>query len=182
VYHAGAGEGRARCRVFTFKDGMLSGLGHDLEFEIERLAIHARPDGSIAGKFELRSLALRGAVQDGHTSAMSGGDRSRIEEAAHKDVLHTHIHEVAELNGTLTASASAANAPAGAFFSGTLLLCGRSNPLRVPVDVSGAVWRATVELAPSTYGIKPFRAMLGALKLQDRVRVELEVEPLEPRA
>jgi polyisoprenoid-binding protein YceI len=46
---------------------------------------------------------------------------------------------------------------------GTLSLRGHTQPLRVPLDTRGPRWSGEVEFAPSRWGIKPYRALGGAL-------------------
>jgi len=41
----------------------------------------------------------------------------------------------------------------------------------------GDALRCEIELKPSDFGIAPYRALGGALKVQDRVRVVLTLDP-----
>lgn len=55
---------------------------------------------------------------------------------------------------------------------GMLSLLGQSRPLRLAYRVDGDCYRASGSVRQSDYGIKPFSALLGVLKLADVVRVE----------
>ena len=62
-----------------------------------------------------------------------------------------------------------------AWVEGELRLRGQARSIKVPVAVAPNVLRATVAIKPSQWGIAPYRAMAGALKLRDEVRLELEL-------
>jgi polyisoprenoid-binding protein YceI len=59
--------------------------------------------------------------------------------------------------------------------SGNLSLAGSSNSITVPLTVGddGTV-KGSVKLSQSDYGIKQFKALMGALKVSDTVEVQLE--------
>jgi hypothetical protein len=57
--------------------------------------------------------------------------------------------------------------------AGELQLAGRGQPLAFDVRNDGGTYRAEFELKPSHWGIAQYRALLGAIKLKDAVRVEL---------
>ena len=61
--------------------------------------------------------------------------------------------------------------------SGDLSVAGSSNSISVPLSVSddGTV-RGSVTLSQSQYGIKQFKALMGALKVADQVEVSLEAK------
>jgi hypothetical protein len=69
-------------------------------------------------------------------------------------------------------------------FAGTLTLVGRGLPIEATVAASGGVLKAEVVVVPSRWGIAPYRALAGAIKLQDRmvVRVEVPADPPDPCA
>jgi polyisoprenoid-binding protein YceI len=61
--------------------------------------------------------------------------------------------------------------------SGDLNVAGSSNSINVPLTVGddGTV-RGTITLSQSDFGIKQFKALMGALKVSDSVEVELEAQ------
>jgi hypothetical protein len=61
---------------------------------------------------------------------------------------------------------------------GSLTLRGATLPVDVRVERRGAVWRGQVELLPSRWGITAYRALFGAIKLADKLRIEFE-QPVE---
>ena len=64
---------------------------------------------------------------------------------------------------------------AGSGLSGELELRGRRSRLQVPAEVRDGRLIGEVELRPSLWGIEPYTAMLGALRVQDRVRLRFDL-------
>ncbi|MGD8859875.1 MAG: YceI family protein [Myxococcales bacterium] len=162
----------ATIRVFTFKEGLLSRLAHDLQLTLRRFELSLQ-GGKVHGRFELGSLHVDGAVEGGHVvaSTLGDSDRRKIERSMADDVLHFERHPVATLEGELQPRGD------GRFgLTGTLELAGMRAPvageLRAGDRITGAF-----ELRPTEWGIKPFKALGGALKIQDRVRVEVDLPP-----
>ena len=157
----------SRVLVFTYKDGLLARLAHDLQIHCEQFEIDRRGP-EISGRFVLSSLRVDGAVERGRVAVgkLSDGDRSKIEQTMKAEVLEVRRFAEAAFRGTIT----------GTRVEGTLSLHGRTLPL-APIDVrsSGALWVVELVLVPSRWGVTPYRALAGALKLQDRVTVRLEL-------
>ena len=64
---------------------------------------------------------------------------------------------------------------------GTFTLAGSSQPLRLEVTETGPdQYRATTTVVQSAYGIRPYKAFLGALKVRDAVDVEVEIDMSAP--
>jgi hypothetical protein len=53
--------------------------------------------------------------------------------------------------------------------SGSLFLCGRTHPLALTGSWTEGVLHVTGTVAPSLWGIPPFQALLGTLRVADRV-------------
>jgi polyisoprenoid-binding protein YceI len=62
-----------------------------------------------------------------------------------------------------------------AILDGTLAIKGVRRPLVVEARVVGDAWTATVTLHQPDFGITPYRALLGALKIRPDLRVEVRV-------
>jgi hypothetical protein len=58
-------------------------------------------------------------------------------------------------------------------------MVGKTAPARAPVQVDGHRLRAEFTLVPTQWGIPPYKALAGAIKLQDRVVVVLDL-PADP--
>lgn len=157
-------------RVFTFKEGLLSPLAHDLALRLGRFTLGVT-GGVVNGRFELASLEVEGAVKRGRVAegTLSANDRATIERTL-REILHVAREPAATFTGSV-----AGHRAGSTRVSGELTLAGRTQPLDAEIAL-GPRLRAEVEFAPSSFGIPPYRALGGAIKLQDRVRVELDVD------
>jgi len=154
--------------VFTFKDGMLSAVTHDLRIRLEQFAI-SLDDDAVHGEFDLRTLFVDGPVRDGvvHPEEYDASKRADVEWAMHNDVLHTDEHPTARFAGRATAERD------GFAVRGILELAGHEAPLSFGVERANDAYRARFELVPSRWRIKPYRAWLGAIRLKDLLRIEV---------
>jgi len=154
--------------IYTFKDGMLSAVAHDLRVRLEQFVITLEGD-AVNAEFDLKSLFLDGPVRDGvvHPEDYDASKRADVEKAMHGDVLHTDKHPKARFAGRAS--------PKGEGFSitGDLELAGKTAPLAFEVGRAGSTYHADVELVPSRWGIAQYKALLGAIRLKDVLRVEV---------
>lgn len=156
----------ARCRVFTFKEGLLSAVAHDLEIDVTDFTVEVSDDGSITGRFDPRSLRVVHAMVNGRPDAVSDKDKRKIQSNIDKDVLETKRHGSIEFRSSAVDEREV---------RGTLTLHGRSRDIVVPVREDGDDRVARVRLHQPDFGIKPYSAMLGTLKIQPDVEVELRL-------
>ncbi|MBX7193219.1 MAG: YceI family protein [Sandaracinaceae bacterium] len=165
-------EREARCRVYTFKEGLLSAVAHDLEIEVSRFWIESPDDGSrVTAEMDARSLRVISAMSDGrpNPSALSDKDKRKIEQTIVDDVLVASRHPAVRFEGTLTWTSGVPRV------EGTLTLAGRSRAQHVEVTVDGGELVARASIHQPDYGIAPYSAMLGTLKIKADVRVEVRV-------
>lgn len=167
-------EREARCRVFTFKEGLLSAVAHDLEIDVQRLTVEWPDDRSrVRAVFDARSLHVLHAMHDGqpNPSGLSDRDKRKIEGTIADDVLHASR----EPEIVFEASVTMLEADAHARLEGTLRLAGRTRPIVLEAVRRGDAWTCTATLHQPDYGITPYSAMLGTLKIKPDVRVEVRV-------
>jgi hypothetical protein len=151
-------------QVFTFKDAsLLSPLAHDLVFGVEPRV--ARSGAQVEVRVAVAALRVWGKVVSGRVEAMSERDQRDIEATARDKVLDAARHPEVRFAGELGAES----------VRGLLHLAGRSAALEVPITREGGRIHGRVEFAPSRWGVKPYAALLGQLRLQDRVRVEFDL-------
>lgn len=163
----------ATIHVFTYKDGLLARLAHDLRLTLGRFEIQ-RDGAALTARFWPASLTVDGAIDrngqvDRH--ALSDGDRRKIAENIASEVLHLDRAPEASFRGRVVAGEAAVE--------GELTLHGRSAPIQAAVRVADGRVRAEVTLAPSRWGVAPYKALAGAIKLQDRVLVVVDL-PAQP--
>lgn len=160
----------AECRVFTFKEGALSAIAHDLELAVGTATIEVGDDLAIEARIGLAGLRVLHAVKDGHASgALSDGDKRKIEKTMADDVLDTRRHPEAVFRGKAEA--------AGASYrvTGELTLHGKTRPLTVVGQARDGRQVFEVALHQPDFGIKPYSAMLGTLKVKADVKVRIAV-------
>jgi hypothetical protein len=155
-------------RVFTFKVGLLSSVAHDLRLSFGRFEIVLEGE-VVEARFDLRELTVDGAVEGGTLRPYRAGDRAEVEMRVQREVLDTERFPTATFRGRAIKEVD------GFAVDGGLELKGRKVPLAFRVRNDAGTYRAGFELEPSHWGIAPFKAMLGAIRLKDRVRIELEL-------
>jgi hypothetical protein len=167
-------EREATCRVFTFKEGLLSAVAHDLELDVQRLTIEWPDDrSSVRAVFDARSLHVLHAMHDGHPnpSGLSDRDKRKIEGTIVDEVLHaSRAPEI-----VFEASVGLLEGGSRARLEGTLRLAGRSRPIVLEAVRRGDAWICATTLHQPDFGITPYSAMLGTLKIKPDVRVEIRV-------
>lgn len=161
----------ASCHVFTFKEGVLSAIAHDLRIRVERftIAIH---EGTIEARFFADSLRVDCAMKDGREAfdALRDGQKRDIQANIVDDVLHARKHpEVVFRSTRVTGEGDERR------IEGTLSLHGTPRPLLATARRQAGRWVAEVELHQPDFGIKPYSAMLGTLKVRPTVRVRVSV-------
>jgi polyisoprenoid-binding protein YceI len=164
-----------RVDLLTARDGLAAQAGHDLTIEVGNWSAElvVADDGSPAGlsvRLDLTSLVVREGT--GGVKPLSDRDRREIAVTARR-TLGADRHPEA----TFTASSFEPGSNGGGFVQGTLTLAGTSRPLKLHVAKTGAEqYHATASVRQSEFGIKPYTAFLGALKVSDVVGIDVTVD------
>lgn len=167
----------ATCHVFTFKEGVLSAVAHDLRIRVERFTIEIdETAGTIVARFSASSLRVDCAMKDGREdfAALSDRNKREIEGNIEGEVLHARRHpeivfRSTKIHGGIEAEGDERR------IEGTLSLHGTERPLPAIARRQAGRWTAEVELRQPDFGIKPYSAMLGTLKIKPVVRVRVSV-------
>jgi polyisoprenoid-binding protein YceI len=159
--------------VFTFKEGLLSAIAHDLKIHVTRFSVEVNDArSSLELKADARSLKVQHALQAGapNPGALSDSDKQKIEKNITDDVLQSDKHPEIRFVST-------AIAPAGDGFSitGNLTLHGITRSISVSTRAEGGRQVAEIPIHQPDYGIKPYSAMLGTLKIKPDLKVRLSV-------
>jgi hypothetical protein len=157
------GPRTATCEVFTFREGVLAAVGHDLKLRPEDFEI-AADAGSVRARFGAASLRVVAAMRAGREdpAALSDRDRREIERACAREVLEAQRYpEVLFTSSEVLPGA----------VRGTLSLHGRDLAGEFAVRQEAGRAIAEVELDVRRFGIRPYAAMLGALRVAPLVRV-----------
>jgi hypothetical protein len=168
----------SQLRVWTYKEGLLSRVAHDLCIQatgVEGSVEVAEAEGgprrlAVTVRFPTKGLRVQGQAKDGRVVPLKFSDHQEIERNLTGDSVLA-----AQRNPEVSYGGEGTLTDHGAQIDGSLTLAGqqRSLPLRAQVreDGDGLRVEGEVRFLQSTFGIKPFRALMGALKLQDGVRV-----------
>lgn len=158
--------------IDAFKDGLLSRLGHDIRLRVQRFRIEV-DDQRVEARFETNSIEMVSALREGRPGpGLSSKDCREIERTLASKVLNTRAIPEAIFRGVLEQDGARIR------LVGSLDLAGRKQPLTVDAERSDGLIRGDVELAPSRWGIRPYKALMGALRMQDRVILRFEFPDL----
>ncbi len=144
--------------VFTFKEGLLSPMAHDLKLAVTSFSIEF--DGAaVRATFDAASLRVVTPMRNGVEKAglLPPALYAEIEKNARNDVLNAARFPQVKFEGEASETE----------LHGTLTLHGVSRPLRAP-RLGNSV---ELKLDVRDFGIKPFTAMLGALKVKPELLV-----------
>lgn len=167
----------AQCQVFTFKEGLLSKVAHDLRIDVARFQIDTAPDvPSVRAELDARSLRVVTAMSDGkdNPGALSDADKRKIEGQIVADVLHANQHE------TITfVSESCTKKAEGYDITGKLTLHGVTQRIQMFARAEAGQHVAEVTVHQPDFGITPFKAMMGTLRVKPDVRVRVTLPRVE---
>jgi len=175
------GPDRGRILLCTFRDGLAAQAGHDLTIEATRWSgeLGVNDELSPAGlevRVDLGALVVREGT--GGVKPLTDRDRREIAVTMRK-VLGAGQHPEA----VFAADKFRPDADGGGEISGTLTLRGQARPLRLQVkQTRTGRYHAETQVVQSNYGIKPYTAFLGALRVRDAVDVAVELDLSDPAA
>jgi polyisoprenoid-binding protein YceI len=169
THNIGSDDGKVLVNVW--KDGVAAKMGHDLTLEATSWSGKAdiNPDdpssSSIEVTIDASSLEVVAAV--GGASALSQSDKGKIADSI-KKTLDTNRHSEITFTSTAVSASSV---------KGDLEIVGKSRPVTLDLTVDdGGHAVAKVSFKQTDFGIKPFSAMLGALKIKDGVDITVDVQ------
>ncbi|CAG0938794.1 Protein YceI [Candidatus Brocadiaceae bacterium] len=165
--------------VYTFKEGFLSAVAHDLLIEVTKFSINLNiPAGginsaSVEAEIQANSLKVICAVKDGQHryDMLKEKDKADIEEATLKDVLHSAKYP------TITFRSTDIREREGVYHvKGELTLHGVTRPVEFDAQTAtGKDFKGKVTLFQKDYEIKPYKALLGTLKVKNEVDVAFDL-------
>ena len=161
------GPDNASLVVKTYREGVASKVGHDLVIEVTdwTATLAVGGESSLELRADPRSLRVREGLHG--LKPLSGKDRDEILRNIEQKVLGTgeitfRSRHVAADGDRLT-------------IDGDLTLAGATRPVGAEAVVSADGTAATtIPLDQSEWGIKPYRGLMGALKVRDEVEIVFE--------
>jgi tetratricopeptide (TPR) repeat protein len=163
------GPGNARLIVTTGRQGVAAKAGHDLVLEVMKwkgtLKIAAQADAcSVALSAEATSLDVVGA--SGGARPLTGKDRAEIRTTIDKHVLKRQAIEFRSTGISPT--------DGGLMVNGLLRLRGEERPVSFAISSDGSTITSSLRVDQRDWGIKPYSALLGALRVDAYVTVEVQ--------
>jgi len=161
----------------TSRSGMGRRAGHDLVIEVTRwsaeVTIAGEPaDITVSARVEVDSLKVRDGL--GGVRPLTDKDRAEIRNRL-REILESKAHpEISFASTRVTGSAESATV------EGDLTIRGRTAPATVSAELSDDRVRGSATVAQTRWGIRPYTAFLGALKVADDVVVEFDATLSRP--
>jgi hypothetical protein len=158
-------------QVRTYREGIAQKVGHDLIIAVRQCeaAAEIREDGTLSAvqlDADSRSLEVREGLHG--VKPLTDKDRTDIRKTINEKIL----------GGRPIVFRSTAVEPdnGGLTVRGELELAGTTRPasFELTAAADGRV-RGTLPVTQSEWGIKPYRGMMGALKVRDTIEVVLDV-------
>jgi polyisoprenoid-binding protein YceI len=172
------GPDRASIEVLVFREGLLSAAGHDLLLRAAAFEIAVeRGVPSVTVRVDPASLRVVAALRDGRPlpGALSPHDAGEIEATIASTVLR--VRRFPELR---FASSDVSLEGDGHRIRGTLTLAGVTRDLVVQARRESDRLVAEVPLQQPDFGIRPYTAMLGALRVKPGVVVRASLPAAGP--
>jgi polyisoprenoid-binding protein YceI len=163
------GPDNATLRVKTGRHGAAAKAGHDLVIEVKSWeATLTVADDPSASSLELSAdpTSLHVIEGKGGMQTLGDDDKADIRKTIDKDVLKRKDIQFK--------STSVAGDNGGLAVSGDLEMGGKSKPVEFVVSENGGTVSGSAKFNQSDWGIKPYSALFGALKVNDEIEVEVE--------
>jgi polyisoprenoid-binding protein YceI len=158
--------------VKTGRTGMGRRAGHDLVIDVTRwqgevTVAGAEPESSMVSVVvDVDSLEVREGL--GGVKPLTDKDRAEIKNTL-RDILDSEIYpEIRFTSTSVTGSAESVTV------EGDLTIRGETEPVTVSAELTDDRVRGTATVAQTRWGIKPYSAFLGALRVADEVGVEFD--------
>jgi polyisoprenoid-binding protein YceI len=172
------GPSSGQLLLHTRRQGVASKVGHDLTIVVTDWSAEVDlpndnpADATVRAEIQMASLKVLEGT--GGVKPLTDRDREEIVSTARR-ILEVDRHPTATFESSRIESVQDGGTLSGTIF-GTLTIRGTS----APVELRGRetrpdVFQGSAEIVQSAYGIKPYSAFLGALRLRDVVEVEFEV-------
>jgi polyisoprenoid-binding protein YceI len=166
------GPSNGKLLVKTGREGMGGKMGHDLVIEVTRWKATALVDPNDVTQSSLNASAEIGSFEvregTGGLKPLSDNDRADIKQTIENKVLDPRQDITFKSTSVRTLGENRA------VVSGDLTIGGVSQPVDLQLTSSGNRLTGTMTVVQTKFGIKPFKAFMGALKVKDAVEIEVE--------
>lgn len=157
----------AEVTLFSFKEGLLSAVAHDLKLAVRTFTIDEEA-GRLVAEFDATSVEVVTAMKDGaeNPGSLSDSMKADILKNLRGDVLDVRKHPSVRFESTSVTATSV---------EGRLTLHGVTKAITGRRTDAGGRRMAEFRLDQRDFGIKPFSAMLGTLKIKPEVVVRVSL-------
>jgi polyisoprenoid-binding protein YceI len=162
------GPENGRLTVHTRKGGAASKAGHDLVIEVTSWegTLHLGDETAVMLRADARSMRVREG--SGGMTSLGDDDKSNIERTIDDEVLKGTPIEFR--------STACEFSPEGdrMHVSGELELAGRRAAITFELSLSGEQLSGSATVKQTDFGMKPYSALFGTLKVLDEVQVAVD--------
>lgn len=161
------------CELFTRREGALSAVGHDLRLVAPRAVwTFDMAACTLDAVIDAASVAVACAREGDRDApgALSESDRRKIDASLHDDVLRVKRHPEVRVRARWRREGDRAT------LEGDLTIAAVTKPFRAEARLDGGRWRAEHTLDQGDFGIKPFSALFGTLKVRRDVTVRVSID------
>jgi polyisoprenoid-binding protein YceI len=163
------GPSNGSLKIKTGREGAAAKAGHDLVLEATTWdgTVEIGDNASVTLNVDPSGIEVESGT--GGAKALTDKDKGDIKKSMREKVLGSS--QISFKSSDVKAENGSMNV------SGQLSLAGSSDSINMPLTVGddGTV-RGSIKLSQSTFGIKQFKALMGALKVSDQVEVQIEAK------
>ncbi|MFJ2032923.1 YceI family protein [Streptosporangium sp. NPDC087985] len=167
------GPESGRLLVKTTRTGLGAKAGHDLTIEVTRWRGNATLDianpanSSVTVEIDTESFEVREGT--GGVKPLTDSDRREIKKNIQEKILHSDRYPTITFRST-----RADGTPESFRVEGDLTLVGVTRPVTVQGLLTEDRVRGSATIVQTQWGIRPYSALFGALKLSDGVEVQFD--------
>ncbi len=177
TYTLGPQAGTLRLR--TGRSGLGRKAGHDLTLEVTHWSGEAVIEPGVPSACwvtaEMDTTSFEVVEGGGGVVPLTAADRIEILKTIRQKILHTSAHPVIRFR-----SADVAGSPEAFTVEGELTIMNVTRPVTVRGRIAGGRLTGGASVVQSRWGIKPYSALFGQLRLADEVKIEFDVALPDP--
>ncbi len=165
-------QSSAICQVFVYKEGILSSASYDLRVNVTSFVIDiSESEHFIKARFAADSLRVDCAMVDGaeRPGVLNSLEKEEIEKIMTRDVL-----ESGRYKDFLLTSSSITKEDSTYFIKAVLALHGTEREIAFTVKNGGEYYVTEIRLHLPDYGIKPFSALFGAIRIKPDILIRMQ--------
>ena len=167
------GPDNGHVTVSVYKDGVAAKMGHDLVLEASswsgKADINSDDPSASSVQVSIDPSSLTVVKGTGGAKALSDKDKADIVKNINDKILNTNKYQEITFESTGASDSS---------LKGNLTINGSTNPVTLDLSVNDSTGEVTgkTSFQQTQFGIKLFSAMMGALKVKDKVDIEVSVK------